>query len=70
MLYWFLLEHVRDTRFVIHIVSPIHIKHVELMNAAKQYMEVFLNYQILGGYLSPAHDSYNKVCSILQFLTF
>lgn len=39
--------------------SPIHLMHVQLLNNIKKDLEN-KGFNILGGYLSPAHDDYNK----------
>jgi nicotinate (nicotinamide) nucleotide adenylyltransferase len=39
--------------------SPIHIMHVRLLRFAMEFMET-KNFQVIAGYISPAHDSYSK----------
>lgn len=39
--------------------SPIHLMHIKLLNNIKRDLET-QGYNIVGGYLSPAHDAYNK----------
>jgi nicotinamide mononucleotide adenylyltransferase len=40
--------------------SPIHKMHVQLLENVKKFMEEKHNFNVIGGYLSPAHDAYNK----------
>jgi nicotinate (nicotinamide) nucleotide adenylyltransferase len=42
--------------------SPIHRMHINMLHAATNYMESEFDhkYQVVGCYISPAHDSYNK----------
>ena len=38
--------------------NPIHTGHVDMMNFAKKELESLGKYTVIGGFMSPSHDSY------------
>jgi len=37
---------------------PIHKDHIEMMISVKNFLESSVNYDVIGGYISPTHDCY------------
>jgi nicotinic acid mononucleotide adenylyltransferase len=58
------LQESKEKRLVVLLTTgsfcPIHKSHIEMMELAKKELEQ-LGYAVLGGYLSPSHDSYVSV---------
>eukprot|EP01080_Neovahlkampfia_damariscottae_P007927 gene7927-12395_t len=40
--------------------SPIHKMHLKILENSKKFIEEKYNFNVIGGYFSPAHDFYNK----------
>ena len=64
VLKWFKEKHEENKEEQLAILlatgsfNPIHTGHVDMMNFAKKELESLGKYTVIGGFMSPSHDSY------------